>query len=216
MNYAEIKQNLISKGFAEESDYEELEELGYTFTAINDAISIIQSLFPQIATYEFDIDESDTGILAIDMADRKGFLRLAEDVPVLFEADGQEVFRAFTDYIVKMRRIINIKMDDYAGSFRVYYEKACTKIDADTPDNFIPELPEEVHHLIPHLAAYYLWLDDDERKAIMYKNDYEEALAIIQQRENKPRMRVNTDWGKGSRGSWYENAARNEIARGGI
>ena len=215
MNYGQIKQNLISKGFVEESDYDEMEELGYTYDAINDAISQIQMLFPQVAKYEFEIDETDTGILYIDMTDRAGFLELAE-TPVVFEANGEEVFRKFGDYYVEMGHTIVMKADDYAGSFRIYYDKACTTITNTTPDTFVPELPTKAHHLIPLLAAYYLWLDDDERKAIQYKNDYEEALVLLQQKEQLPRMRVNTEWGNTAYGSWYRNAANNEIARGGM
>ena len=195
MNYGQIKQNLISLGFAEESDYEEFEELGYTYDAINRAISQIGNQFPQVAKYEFEVDESDTGILYIDMTDRAGFLELATETPVVFEANGDEIFRKFGDYYIEMGHTIVMKADDYAGSFRVYYDKACTTITSATPDSFVPEIPDRVHHLIPLLAAYYLWLDDEERKATQYYNMYETELALILQKQNAPRMRVVTEWG---------------------
>lgn len=195
MDLSGIRQNLISLGFAEESDYEEFKELGYTYDCINRAIATIQSIFPQIAKYEFELDDSDTGILYIDMTDRPGFLSLAE-TPVLFEVNGSEVFRKFGDYQVEMGHTIVINADDYTGSFRIYYNKACTEIDSTTPDSFVPELPKKVHHLIPLLAAYYLWLDDDERKAVQYYNNYETELSQIIQNENMPRMRVVTEWGE--------------------
>lgn len=193
MNYGQIKQNLISLGFAEESDYEEFEELGYTYDAINRAIAQIQNQFPYISKYEFELDETDTGILYVDMSDREGFLDLAE-TPVVFEADGQEVFHKFGDYQIEMGHTIVMKADDYKGSFRIYYNKACTTIDADTADGFVPELPNKVHHLIPLLAAYYLWLDDDAAKATQYYNMYETELTLVLQKEGQPRMRVRTDW----------------------
>ena len=46
MNYGEIKQNIISLGFAEDADYEEYEELGYTYDAINRAISFFCIVIP--------------------------------------------------------------------------------------------------------------------------------------------------------------------------
>ena len=193
MNYGEIKQNIISLGFAEESDYEEFEELGYTYDCINRAISFLGNQFPYLAKYEFEIDESDTGILYIDMTDRKGFLELAE-TPVMFEADGHEIFRKFGDYQIEMGHTIVIKADDYVGSFRIYYSKQCTQVTPDTEDDFIPELPLRVHHLIPLLASYYLWLDDDPAKAAQYYNMYETELTLIMQKENAPRMRVVTEW----------------------
>ena len=210
MNLSEIRHNLISLGFAEESDYDEFEELGYTYDCINRAIATIQSIFPQIAKYEFELDDSDTGTLYIDMTDRPGFLSLAE-TPVLFEVNGSEVFRKFGDYQVEMGHTIVMNADAYAGSFRIYYNKACTEIDATTPDSFEPELPKKVHHLIPLLAAYYLWLDDDERKAVQYYNNYETELSQIIQNENMPKMRVVTDCGK-TRGNNF-NVSKEEWAR---
>lgn len=195
MNYGELKKNLISKGFAEESDYEEFEELGYTFDAINQAINEINDVFPIEAEFNFEIDETDTGILKIDMSDRAGFIALAE-TPVWYEKDGDEIWRTFTEYDVKKECELYIKADDYEGSFRVYYYKLPTQITANTPNSFELELPLVAHNLVPLLASYYLWLDDDERKAVMYKNDYEEARAIALQRKKPPRAKVEVGkWG---------------------
>ena len=210
MNLSEIRHNLISLGFAEESDYDEFEELGYTYDCINRAIATIQSIFPQIAKYEFELDDSDTGTIYIDMTDRPGFLSLAE-TPVLFEVNGSEMFRKFGDYQVEMGHTIVMNADAYAGSFRIYYNKACTEIDPTTPDSFVPELPKKVHHLIPLLAAYYLWLDDDERKAVQYYNNYESELSQIIQNENMPKMRVVTELGE-TRGNNF-NVSKEEWAR---
>lgn len=213
MNYGQIKQNLISLGFAEESDYQEFEDLGYTYDCINRAIDQIESQFPYIAKYEFEIDESDTGILYIDMTDRQGFLGLAE-TPVVFEVDGEETFRKFGDYQIEMGHTIVIKVDDYAGMFRIYYNKQCTDITATTSDAFVPELPNKVHHLIPLLAAYYLWLDDDAAKAAQYYNMYETELALIMQKENAPRMRVVTEWSEsGNILNAFPNVSKSEWGR---
>ena len=212
MNYGQIKQNLISLGFAEESDYEEFEGLGYTYDAINRAIAQIQNQFPQVAKYEFELDESDTGIMYVDMTDRKGFLSLAE-TPVVFEADGEEMFRKFTDYQIEMGHTIVMKADDYKGSFRIYYNKACTEIAPTTQDSFVPELPTKAHHLIPLLAAYYLWLDDDERKAVQYYNMYETELSLVLQKENMPRMRVVTEWGNNKSLKGFPNATHEEWSK---
>lgn len=194
MNYGEIKHNLISLGFAEESDYTEYEDLGYTYDAINRAISHLNNQFPYIDTYEFEIDDTDEGTFVVDMADRDGFLELAKDSPVLIEENGKEVFEPFGDYLLKMERVLHINADENKGTFRVYYAKLCAQIDENTPDTFVPELPLKVHHLIPLLAAYYLWLDDDAAKATQYYNMYEGEYTLIMQKENAPRMRVATKW----------------------
>ena len=195
MNYGELKHNLISKGFAEESDYEEFEQLGYTYDCINDAVSEISKEFPYQTYFEFEIDESDTGIMYLDMNDRDGFLRFGE-TPVLFEKDGEELWRKFTEYDIEMDRRLVLKADDYKGSFRVYYYKEPAKVTSTTPDTFEFEIPLDAHILIPYLSAYLLWLDDDERKAVMYKNDYEEARDIALAEVNKTRAKVLPNkWG---------------------
>lgn len=195
MNWGEIKQNLISLGFAETDDLNEYNDLGYTYDAVNRAISFIGTQFPYVAKYEFELDESDEGILYIDMTDRPGFLDLA-DTPVMFEADGQEIFRKFGDYLIEMGHTIVMKADDYNGSFRIYYNKQCTQIDRETPNDFVPELPLKAHHLIPLLAAYYLWLDDDVAKASTYYNMFEQEAAVVVAKDKEPRIRiVKSDWG---------------------
>lgn len=193
MNYAQIKQNLISLGFAEESDYEEFEELGYTYDAINRAISEIGTQFPYVAKYEFEIDDSDDGFLYIDMSDRDGFLGFAE-TPILFEKNGTEMFKHFGDYQIEMGTTVVIDASENKGSFRIYYNKQCSQIDSETADDFVPEIPLRVHHLIPLLAAYYLWLDDEYDKAMLYYQRYETELGLALNKENTPRMRVVTDW----------------------
>ena len=49
-----------------------------------------------------------------------------------------------------------------------------TPFTAETPDDFELEMPKLVHKLVPYLAAYHVWLDDDERKAIYYYNMYQD------------------------------------------
>jgi hypothetical protein len=129
------------------------------------------------------------------MSEQDGFLSLA-DTPVLFEKDGEELYRKFSEYEIENDHTIVMKADDYSGSFRIYYTKLCTPLTKDTPDTFVPEIPQAVHHLIPLLAAYYLWLDDDERKAIQYKNDFDEALGVALQRISKTTASVKpSKWG---------------------
>ena len=194
MNYGEIKQNLISLGFAEDVDYQEYEELGYTYDAINRAISIIGNQFPYVAKYEFEIDEEDTGIMYIDMTDRPGFLSLAE-TPVLFEENGTDVFTKFGDYQIEMGHTLVIDPAGHAGSIRIYYNKECTQVNPDTDNSFVPEIPLKAHPLIPLLASYYLWLDDDPAKAAQYFNMYETDKNDVMQKDMQPSMRIAMEWG---------------------
>jgi len=195
MNYGEIKHNIISLGFAEESDYLEYEELGYTYDAINRAMDVIRGKFPYISTYEFEIDEDETDFINIDLNTLPGFLQLAKDTPVMFEKDGKDMFQDFGDYKIKSGHRISIDPAGHAGSIRIYYNRECTRVDENTEDTFVPELPLKVHHLIPLLASYYLWLDDDVAKASQYYNMYETEESVVLQDDLKPSMGIVTEWG---------------------
>lgn len=49
----------------------------------------------------------------------------------------------------------------------------------DTPGDYVLNLPDKIVFLLPLLSAYYIWLDDDERKAITYRNEYEDLKEQI-------------------------------------
>ena len=53
------------------------------------------------------------------------------------------------------------------------------------------------HSLVPLLAAYYLWLDDEEQKATMYNNLYEQKLNQLLSKKKLPKATVQPDseWG---------------------
>lgn len=56
------------------------------------------------------------------------------------------------------------------------------KVDEDTTDDTEIDIDEEKTSLLQLLTAYFVWLDDDERKAVMYYNTYQEQLSMYLQR----------------------------------
>ena len=66
---------------------------------------------------------------------------------------------------------------DHRGTAAVNYERGYEKISPDDDDGKVLELDEESACLLPLLAAFYVWQDDDERKAVRYRNDYESLKA---------------------------------------
>lgn len=54
-----------------------------------------------------------------------------------------------------------------------------THVTASTEDDFDIELPDSVVHIVALMAAHWLWLDDDERKAVMYWNEADGLIAGI-------------------------------------
>lgn len=47
-------------------------------------------------------------------------------------------------------------------------------ITAETENSFDIDVPERVEYILPILASYYVWLDDDQVKAVMYWNQYDD------------------------------------------
>ena len=53
------------------------------------------------------------------------------------------------------------------------------------------DLPAKLTMLLPLLSAYYIWLDDDERKAVMYYNQYDDLCnQIFSERLNGSKMTI--------------------------
>lgn len=44
----------------------------------------------------------------------------------------------------------------------------------ETENSFDIDVPERVEYILPILASYYVWLDDDQVKAVMYWNQYDD------------------------------------------
>jgi len=200
MNYGDIKHNLISLVFGEESDLAEVEELGYLYDSLNRAISEIGVQFPYVETYQFDITKEDEEIgelLYIDMTDIDDMFLDFGDPPVLYEKNNTQMYRKFSDYEIENKRTLVIDPKGNIGSYRVFYKCDCEQITSKTRDNHVPELPNKVHYLIPILTAYWLWKDDDSAKAAEYRNIYEQKIAELMNEENKPRAKVypNNEWG---------------------
>lgn len=190
MNYEQLKRELINLGFADEA---ELEEFGTIVTdAINRAITEINlTVAPIIGTYEIEQDGTEEDILYYDMPSltkRNGVVNFLEfaDTPVKI---GTDVYRKFSDYEIENDDTLVID-GRIIGTFKVFYKKAHTPITEETPDDTELELPLKAHILVPLLAAYYVWIEDEKTKAVDYYNQYEKLSQHILSESRKPRMTI--------------------------
>lgn len=60
-------------------------------------------------------------------------------------------------------------------------------ITSDTDDMEEIDLPEMVCGIVPLMSAYFIWLDDDERKATMYWNNADDLKTQLMSVIIKPR-----------------------------
>lgn len=102
---------------------------------------------------------------------------------------GFEENSTITEYesIVRnaVQRALQFLYDDIVVRYKSYYKIELSTPEAewmpvrpapvtiDVLDNRVLELPDNIIELVPLLASYFVWLDDDEVKAALYWNAYD-------------------------------------------
>ncbi len=67
--------------------------------------------------------------------------------------------------------------DGYSGKINLVYKKAPKKLFGNPDDDIF--VPDGCEHLLPLLAASYVWLDDDPEKSQYYMSLYREAMSAV-------------------------------------
>lgn len=205
MTYQELINNIRDLGFSDDSEIADFGEL--VPNSINRAITEINlEVAPIIERYEFEISGEDEGYMYITMSYIDSDFLDFGDTPVLYAATSTTTEKGettevttptyfrFNDYEVEAGDTIVINVDDLkigkdeTYSFRVFYKAAHRNYDGSQPTVDLP-LPKKVHHLVPLLASYYIWLEDEPTKAAQYYNLYEQKKADFTVNA-KPKMRV--------------------------
>ena len=192
MTYQELINEIRDLGFSDDSEIEEFAEAGLLYSAINRAITRINlELYPIIEKYEFDISDDDTGYLYITMTDIDDLFLDFADMPVLFERDGANFYTKFGDYEIEADNTLVINADKNKGSFRVFYKVAHDTFTGKT-SQLKEDLPLQlkVHHLVPLLASYYVWNEDEPTKAAQYLNLFESEKAELKEQALSRKFKV--------------------------
>ena len=72
----------------------------------------------------------------------------------------------------------------------VYYRERIIPVTSTTEEDYKIQVVYQCEPLVGLLAAHYVWLDDDERKAILYWNEYDQLKQEILANSFKPRAKV--------------------------
>lgn len=211
MNYGELKQNIRDLAFEEDEQMEEYETI--VINAINRSLSTIEQEVAPIRKYiEIEQDGTDTEFQFYVMPALTGGMFLDFDANPVQINDGDE-YVPFGDFDVETGDTI-VMSGEIVGTFRIFYKSSHVPYTAETEDTVQLPIPLRAHHLVPLLCAYYVWLDDDQQKAVMYYNQYETLAGTLLANAQKPRMRVRTDWYKGSNANRaYPNVSYDEWRR---
>ena len=190
MTYADVVQNIKSLGFSDDDEMEEFAESGVLYDSINRAITEINlRLSPIYERYEFEISDTDTGYLYITMKDvDENFLDFA-DTPVLFRRES-DMYQKFNDYQIEAGDTVVIDADSNKGSFRIFYKAMHEPFTGDAQLREDVPLPLKVHHLVPLLASYYVWQEDEPAKAAQYYNMFEQKSVDVAEQEVQMRARI--------------------------
>lgn len=189
MTFAELRQRMLDFGFEEQDYLSDPMTTSEFIESINHARQTISQYFPQEGRYDFVQDGTATGLHKIDLQEKTENDVEGNIVPISFNGtfdsfDSMQVIQngrvqSFGDYTIEQGHIIVL---NYAleGSFTIFFERGVTLFTISTQDNADIEIHPEAEHLVPLLASYHAWLDDDMQKAVLYYNEYEQERNNLQ------------------------------------
>lgn len=186
MNLKYIKSEIYNLGFSTEDDV----DISIVLQAINRAVDTISNTVRPILALHKIPKEEQPKLKLFD------FREIAEKAGNTFLSFGdifeltEDGYMPVANHSVINRHLLQIVTDK---DYLVYYKRLYTPVDEDTDDSFEFELDADLHVLIPLLAAFYVWQDDEERKADKLFNDYETKRNDIVARETRTVAYVRGD-----------------------
>jgi len=203
MTFAELRQRMLDFGFEEQEYLSEAITTSEFISSINQARQTIAQYFPQQGRCDFTQDGTGTGLHRIDLQNKTENNAEGETVPITFDGtfdsfNNMQIIQngnalPFSDYTIEQDHIVVLNYA-LAGTFTIFFEKGVTLFTVSTPDEADIEIHPEAEHLVPLLASYHAWLDDDMQKAVLYYNEYEQErdkiLTRWQERNAKSKARI--------------------------
>lgn len=174
MNWGDFKTGVKNLGFEESIETEQI------VTAVNRALVLISTLEPKEKTYT--VTGNATTYTALDLTTIADYSSKSNKLPHLLNVPLASAY-----YVVDTLYIPNVE-----GNVTVFYNAIRTKITKDDLDTVEIDLKDELIPFLELLTAYYMWLDDDERKAITYYNQFQEAYGQYKQNTyfEQPKARI--------------------------
>ena len=173
MNWGDFKKGVKNLGFEESFDTEQIT------VATNRALVLISTLEPKEKTYT--VTGNATTYTELDLTTITDYSSKSNKLPHLLNVPLASAY-----YVVDTMYIPNVE-----GNVTVFYNAIRTKITSDLDTTEI-DLKDELIPFLELLTAWYMWLDDDERKATSYYNQFQEAYSQYKQNTyfEQPKVRV--------------------------
>ena len=94
------------------------------------------------------------------------------------EGDGGNSYLTIKDFQVEKRHVL--VLDGLTRcEYTIFYRKNFIPFTTATPGTAAIELDYDKEYLLPLLAAWYVWADDEPSKASKWRNDYEDFTARL-------------------------------------
>ena len=170
MIYSELKSNIINLGFEETDVFDDNEKV--LIEAANRALIFLNNNVDKREIYiEYPIPESspDKKYLKINLEEFTDFEDVSEKAPKI---DGKEINNFYYE-----DNTLFISTE-YRGNLSISYYAKTELIPNNPEEDYKVKIKMQLIPLLQLLTAYYVWLDDDERKAVTYYNQYSEQLQM--------------------------------------
>ncbi len=179
MTFKELKQEILSLGFETNESYAEDENI--MLTAINRSINAISFEYkPFLKTFDFEVLEK-SGAVNLKKVDINylNLEKIYKTTKYQKTDDGYEVLDKSEEYKDYTQLLNNTVIVYSKGLYTFVYNVVPPQVDINTDDDFDFEFDVATKMLVPLLAAFYLYRDDDATKADIYYNDYELKLSKL-------------------------------------
>ena len=163
MKWGEFKNSIRNLGFEDYGVFDE--NPSHIAEACNRANILLHNLVePNLKSKKYELD-GDKEYNCFDLSEIPDYVGSTLKAPL---ADGNPVADF---YYVEDEIYIN-----GSGEVTIFYNGALAKISEGASDDTELECKDNLIPFLELLTAYYIWLDDDERKAVMYYNQFHEML----------------------------------------
>jgi len=173
MTWGEIKSHCINLGFSKMTEYKKDPSrfVDAANRAITQIATTVKPIIKSIVIPHYPTP-NDPDYISYNMKElAENFWDFADECP---SKDGiyPIVYRKIEPDIILFPKNIS-------GDITVWYKKLPEKISQETPDSYPLELAYEAAMLVPTLMGFYVWMDDDPRMAVMFRNDFEEQSTAL-------------------------------------
>lgn len=192
MKYGELKNEIRDLGFEDDAIF--IEYLSVIQNAITRACKILASTLKS-PVGRIELDLTDESVKAED--GKYDLLELSKDTDGNVRFDS--IDRIVEDVGTYIQNYLNYDLvEDHilvvptnvSKKLIIYYNERIIPITDQTPDDYEIQVVYPFDPLVALLAAHYVWLDDDERKAILYWNEYDQLKAEIMAKAYRPKARI--------------------------